>query len=174
MMSCPTKLLLLALTALACVGVEGLLAQQPGGGGSRQALFSRLDRNGDGTVTVQEFGAAPLVRKNPQGGQQRFLSMDRDGNRKLSRQEFMAGPGGAVTPPARPPSRQPSQGSSSGRGSTRPQPDEDEPVPTDPSLDVLPEDAVPEEPLPELKPEPVDGPSPGPTPAPAAGRVDLG
>jgi hypothetical protein len=167
----PLGLLPLALAFLVlAVGAEAR-AQGP----DRSTIFSRIDRNGDGTVTTQEFGAAPKVRKDPVGGRQAFLRMDRDGSRTLSRREFVAGPGGpGGGSPSRPPARQPGQGSSSGQGSSRPQPDEDEPVPTDPSLDVLPEDVVPDDPLPELKPDPADDPEPGPTPAPAAGRVDLG
>ncbi|MFZ4482962.1 MAG: hypothetical protein ACOYOL_03170 [Chthoniobacterales bacterium] len=176
MKSSPSKSLLLALALLACAGGEGLFAQRPGGGsgGGREALFSRLDRNHDGVITVQEFGAAPLVQKNRQMFQQRFLVMDRDGSRTLSRREFMAGPGGGSGQPPRTPPRNPGHSPSSRPGSGQKQPDEDEPVPTDPSLDVLPEDAVPEEPLPELKPASVDDPEPAPTPAPAAGMVDLG
>jgi hypothetical protein len=87
--------------ALSSVLLASCQTNQPqrragGGGGApdRKTMFVRLDVNGDGVITRQEFMAGPNAQRNPQQAPQVFRRMDRDGSGTLSRKEFVAGPQG--------------------------------------------------------------------------------
>ena len=86
-----------ALSAVLLASCETNQPQRRGGGGGapdRKTMFVRLDVNGDGVITRQEFMAGPNAQRNPQQAPQVFRRMDRDGSGTLSRKEFVAGPQG--------------------------------------------------------------------------------
>jgi len=73
----------------------------PGGKGDRPApeeIFKKLDTNGDGFISLDEFKAGPRAQKDPAKAEEAFKKMDTDGDGKLSLEEFKAGhhggPGG--------------------------------------------------------------------------------
>jgi Ca2+-binding EF-hand superfamily protein len=85
-----------ALSSIFLASCETNQPQRGGGGGGqspdRKTMFIRIDQNGDGVVTRQEFMASPNAQRNPDQAPQVFRRMDRNGNGTLSRQEFVAGP----------------------------------------------------------------------------------
>ena len=93
----PSSLLVVGV-ALSSVLLASCETSQPQRGGGQQpdrkTMFIRLDTNGDGVLTRQEFMAGPAAQRNPDQAPQVFRRMDRNGNGTLSRQEFVAGPQG--------------------------------------------------------------------------------
>ncbi len=91
-----TSQLLVVGAAVSSIFLASCETDQPKRGGGQQpdrkTMFLRLDTNGDGVLTRQEFMAGPNAQRNPQQAPQVFRSMDRSGNGTLSRQEFVAGP----------------------------------------------------------------------------------
>lgn len=94
----------LALTASFAIGAEGDKPKKPGGpeGGKRnpEAAFKKLDANGDGSLSADEFKAAPFAKENPERAEKGFGMRDKDKDGKLSLEEFSARPEGR---PGRPP-----------------------------------------------------------------------
>lgn len=92
-----SRLFVLGAT-LSAVLLASCETSQPNRGGGqapdRKTMFLRLDRNGDGMLSRQEFMAGPAAQQNPQQAPQVFRRMDRNGSGTLSRQEFVAGPQG--------------------------------------------------------------------------------
>ena len=83
----------------------------PGGKGNRPApeeIFKKLDTNGDGFISLDEFKASPRAQKDPAKAEEAFKKMDTDGDGKLSLDEFKAGhhggPGGRK-PGGKPPEK---------------------------------------------------------------------
>jgi hypothetical protein len=94
-----TSRLIVVGAALCSVLLASCETNQPQRGGrgqqpDRKTMFTRLDTNGDGVLTRQEFMAGPNAQRNPDQAPQVFRRMDRNGNGTLSRQEFVAGPQG--------------------------------------------------------------------------------
>jgi hypothetical protein len=56
-----------------------------------EALFKRLDADGDGSVSKAEFLASPRAQQNKEAAEKRFATVDKDGDGKLSQDEFTAG-----------------------------------------------------------------------------------
>lgn len=86
--------LLLTLTALLASASLGLAAdeekakQPQEGDGTTKDLFQRLDTNADGTLSKEEFLAAPFAKKDPGKAEIRFTALDADGDSQLTREEF--------------------------------------------------------------------------------------
>jgi Ca2+-binding EF-hand superfamily protein len=61
---------------------------------ARAKLFVRLDRNGDGYLDKQDAPERLLARRNGGGGrlQQAMAMLDKDGDGRISRDEFVNGP----------------------------------------------------------------------------------
>src|SRR4051812_36464766 len=56
----------------------------PGGGGrpNPEEAFKKLDTNGDGSVSLEEFKAGPMAQRNPERADVAFKRMDKDGDGK--------------------------------------------------------------------------------------------
>ena len=56
-----------------------------------EEMFKRLDTNGDGTVSLEEFKAGPRGQRNPERAEEAFKRMDKDGDGKLTLEELKQG-----------------------------------------------------------------------------------
>ena len=56
------------------------------------AAFQKLDTNGDGSVSLDEFKASKRAQKNPEKAEKGFNRKDTDKNGSLSQEEFTAKP----------------------------------------------------------------------------------
>lgn len=73
-----------------------------------EEVFKKLDTNGDGSVSLDEFKAGPRAQKDPSKAEEIFKKIDANSDGKLSLEEFKAhrpphhpgGPGGPAAPPA--------------------------------------------------------------------------
>ncbi len=72
---------------------------------SREAFFKKLDANGDGVVTRDEFMASPEFQKNPLSTGDYFNKLDTNGDGELTLDEFTAR--AASTSPGDYPKKQP-------------------------------------------------------------------
>jgi Ca2+-binding EF-hand superfamily protein len=55
--------------------------------------FKKLDTNGDGKISLDEFKAGPMGKKDPAKAEEMFKKKDTDGDGFLSLEEFSAGGG---------------------------------------------------------------------------------
>ena len=80
-----------------------------------EEAFKKLDTNGDGSLSLDEFKAGPRGLKDPAKAEEIFKKMDKDSDGKVTLEEFKAfrpqrrpggadapEPGGATPPPAPP------------------------------------------------------------------------
>lgn len=93
---------ILTLCALAICGAFTLHAAdapkkgegKPGEGKRNpEEMFKKLDTNGDGSVSKDEWMAGPMAKRDAAKGEERFKSLDKNGDGKLSLEEFKAGGG---------------------------------------------------------------------------------
>jgi Ca2+-binding EF-hand superfamily protein len=56
-----------------------------------EALFKKLDTNGDGSISKEEYMASPQAKKDATKAGERFAKLDKDGDGKLTLEEFKAG-----------------------------------------------------------------------------------
>ena len=88
----------LALSASLALAADGDKPKKPGGpeGGKRnpEEAFKKLDANGDGSLTKDEFKASPQAQKNPERAEKGFDMRDKDKDGKVSKEEFVAKPEG--------------------------------------------------------------------------------
>lgn len=88
----------LALSASLALSAEGDKPKRPGGpeGARRnpEEAFKKLDANGDGSISKDEFKAAPFAQKDPERAEKGFEHRDKDKDGKLSKEEFTAKPEG--------------------------------------------------------------------------------
>lgn len=96
---------ILTLCALAICGAfslqaaEGDKPKKPGAGDAPrrnpEEVFKKLDTNADGSLSKDEYLAAPFAQKDKGMAEKRFGAQDKDKDGKLSKQEFAArGDGG--------------------------------------------------------------------------------
>jgi hypothetical protein len=88
-----TRVLSIAAMAVATTlsfGEEGQKPKGPGKGKRPNAerIFKRLDTNGDGSLSLEEFKAGPRAQKNPEKAEQIFAKMDSDSSGGVSLEEF--------------------------------------------------------------------------------------
>jgi hypothetical protein len=114
-----TTISALALASTLCLAEDKPAGPPPGApggpGGDRprpnpEEAFKKLDTNGDGTVSLEEFKAGPRAQRNPERAAEAFAKMDKDGDGKVTLEEFKAGR----------PSRGPGGGGPGGPGGDRP------------------------------------------------------
>ncbi len=58
------------------------------GKGDPAKAFARLDTNGDGKLSKEEFLASPAAKKDPAKAEQTFGKRDKNGDGFLSQEEF--------------------------------------------------------------------------------------
>ena len=63
------------------------------GGASPEERFKKLDTNGDGFLSLDELKASPQGQKDPSKCEAMLKAKDKDGDGKLSPEEFAAGGG---------------------------------------------------------------------------------
>lgn len=56
----------------------------------RASKFDKLDKNADGSLSKDEFMAAPNNQQNPERAAKAFAKMDQDANNALSKEEFVS------------------------------------------------------------------------------------
>lgn len=90
--------IILTLCTLAIAGALSLNAadepKKPGGDKPKlnpEEMFKKLDKNGDGSISKEEFLASPGAKKDPAKAEERFKKLDKNGDGKLSLDEFKAG-----------------------------------------------------------------------------------
>ncbi|MDZ4288058.1 MAG: hypothetical protein U0984_08870 [Prosthecobacter sp.] len=86
---------ILSLTALALAASTTFAADDAKGKGEGkrdpEAMFKRLDSNNDGSISKDEWNAAPFAKKDADGAAKRFTAKDKDSDGKLTKEEFAAG-----------------------------------------------------------------------------------
>ena len=55
-------------------------------------VFKKMDANSDNAITLEEFKAVGIGKKDPAKGEAQFKRKDKDGDGKLSLEEFKAQP----------------------------------------------------------------------------------
>jgi hypothetical protein len=81
---------MLAVATALCYGQEGEKPKGPGKGKHPKAeqVFKKIDTNGDGSLSLEEFKAGPRAQKNPEKAEQIFKKMDADSSGGVSLEEF--------------------------------------------------------------------------------------
>jgi Ca2+-binding EF-hand superfamily protein len=54
-----------------------------------EKIFKKLDTDGDGTISLEEFKAGPMGKKDPAKAETLFKKKDKDGDGKLSSEELL-------------------------------------------------------------------------------------
>ncbi len=91
------KSLVTVLAGLAlCTSVSVAADEKAAGDKPRrdpEAMFKKLDTNDDKSVSLEEFKAGPMAKRNPDKADENFKKRDKDSNNSLSLEEFKAGQG---------------------------------------------------------------------------------
>lgn len=114
MKTCVQTLSIMAITAALSFGQDAPKGPKgpKGPGGQRpspEKVFARLDADGDGEVTLEEFKANPRAQRNPERAGEIFSKMDLDSSGGVSFEEFKS---------HRPP-HPPGKGGKGGKGKKR-------------------------------------------------------
>jgi hypothetical protein len=75
-------------------------------GGNPEEFFKKLDSNGDGGISLDEFKAGPRAQKDPAKAEERFKKLDTNSDGKVSLEELKAGHHGPGGPGGRGPKPQ--------------------------------------------------------------------
>lgn len=87
------KLLTSLLALVAFGGVAFGADEKPAGDKPKrnpEAAFKKLDTNGDGKVSSDEFKAGPMGQRNPDRAEKAFKNRDKDNDGSLSLEEMTA------------------------------------------------------------------------------------
>jgi hypothetical protein len=57
---------------------------------SPEEFFKKLDANGDGSLSKDEYLASPRAKQDPAKGAENFSKMDKDSDGKITKEEFAA------------------------------------------------------------------------------------
>ena len=87
-----TLVLSLLLTPVLAFAQDAAKPAKPGKqGGKRpdpEAQFKKLDTNADSTVSLEEFKAGPMGKKDPAKAEELYKKLDKDSDGKLTVEEF--------------------------------------------------------------------------------------
>ena len=78
----------LALLAIAAVGVNAQDAGTNKAPMSPEEMFKKLDKDGNGSVSKEEFMASPGAKKDATKAEERFGKMDKNKDGSLSKEEM--------------------------------------------------------------------------------------
>jgi hypothetical protein len=112
-----TILTLAAIFAAASLTSFAVAADKPDKG-DPEAAFKKLDTNGDGTVTKEEFMASKKAQKDADKAGKHFEKLDANKDGKVTKEEFLAvekgKKGDAPAAPAKPDEKKPELPKSTG------------------------------------------------------------
>ncbi len=97
MKTCIQTFGILAIAASLSYGEDAPAKPDKPKGPNPEEMFKKLDANADGSVTLEEFKAAPKAQKDPAKAEEKFKKMDADSSGGVSLEEFKAAgppPGG--------------------------------------------------------------------------------
>ncbi len=93
------KLLLLSLLLAPALvlAADDANPAKPGKAGTKpkhdpEAVFKKLDTNGDSSLSPDEFKASARAKKNPDKGGEMYKKLDKDSDGKVTLEEFKAPP----------------------------------------------------------------------------------
>jgi Ca2+-binding EF-hand superfamily protein len=78
----------LALLAIAAVGVNAQDAGKKKAPMNPEEMFKKLDKDGNGSVSKEEFMASPGAKKDATKAEERFGKMDKNKDGSLSKEEM--------------------------------------------------------------------------------------
>lgn len=97
MKTCIHTLGALAIAASLCFGQDGQAPKGPGGSDGEgkkhpkpEAVFKKLDTNGDSSLSLDEFKAGPRGQKDPTKAEEVFKKIDSDSSGSVSLEELKA------------------------------------------------------------------------------------
>jgi Ca2+-binding EF-hand superfamily protein len=89
-----TRPLLLASSCAILLLTSPALLAEDAAPDKREAMFKRLDTNGDGSISKEEWMASKGAQKNPERAAKKFTSMDKDSDGNVSKEEYTKVSGG--------------------------------------------------------------------------------
>lgn len=89
-----TRPLLLASSCAILLLTSPALLAEDAAPDKREAMFKRLDTNGDGSISKEEWMASKGAQKNPERAGKKFTSMDKDSDGNVSKEEYTKVSGG--------------------------------------------------------------------------------
>ena len=90
-------LAILALSAITSFAADGDAPKKPEGGdkgkakGTPEERFKMLDKDGNGSISKEEWMASPFAQKDATKAGEIFTRLDKDANGSLTKEEMAAG-----------------------------------------------------------------------------------
>ncbi len=88
-----TILAALAVSVSFATAADAAKKEKKAGAPTAEERFKKLDTNGDGFISLEEFKASPAGQKAGEKAEEMFKKKDKDGDGKLSPEEFAGGGG---------------------------------------------------------------------------------
>jgi hypothetical protein len=90
MKTCIQSLAIMALAASFSFAEEAPKGPEKGKRPNPEKLFKKLDADSSGSLSLEEFKASPMGKRNPDKAEQIFNKMDKDSADGVSLEEFKA------------------------------------------------------------------------------------